>query len=385
MNIMEKSLNLHRKMKGKISIKNNCDIKNTKDLSLVYTPGVASSCLRINEQPDEAYNLTAKNNTVAVISDGSAVLGLGNIGPLAAIPVMEGKCAIFKRFAGLDAIPIVLDTQDTEEIIRTITYLSPSFGGINLEDISAPRCFEIERRLRETLDIPVFHDDQHGTAIASGAALINALKIVGKDLDKAHIVINGAGSAGIAIAHFLLELGVRNLVVCDKYGIIDETDERLNEAQITMAKKTNQRGVRGGLRDALKHADVLIGVSVGNIVDADMVSNMGVDPIVFALANPTPEISREEAIRGGARIYGAGLSDEPNQINNALVFPGLFKGLLSARARQVTTHMEVAACKALANVIPDRDLNENAIVPDIFNEGVARVISEAVMDAAKNQ
>lgn len=385
MNIMDKSLQLHRKLKGKISIKNNCDIKDTKDLSLVYTPGVASSCLRINEHPDEAYNLTAKNNTVAVISDGSAVLGLGNIGPLAAIPVMEGKCAIFKRFAGLDAIPIVLDTQDTEEIIKTITHLSPSFGGINLEDISAPRCFEIERRLREALDIPVFHDDQHGTAIASGAALINALKIVGKDLDKAHIVINGAGSAGIAISNFLLELGVRNLVVCDKYGIIDETDERLNDAQKKLAGMTNERKIKGTLYEALKGADVLIGVSVGNIVDAKMVENMSDEPIVFALANPTPEIRREEALKGGARIYGAGLSDEPNQINNALVFPGLFKGLLSARVRQVTTRMEVAACKALAGVVKDEDLNENGIIPNIFNEDVARVISQAIIDENRDR
>jgi malate dehydrogenase (oxaloacetate-decarboxylating) len=384
MNIMEKSLNLHRKLKGKISIKNNFDIHDTKDLSLVYTPGVASSCLRINEQPEEAYNLTAKNNTVAVISDGSAVLGLGNIGPLAAIPVMEGKCAIFKRFAGLDAIPIVLDTQDTEEIIRTITYLAPSFGGINLEDISAPRCFEIERRLRETLDIPVFHDDQHGTAIASGAALINALKMVKKDLDKVQIVINGAGSAGIAISHFLLELGVRNLVVCDKYGIMDETDERLNDAQKKLAGMTNEKKIRGTLYDALQGADVLIGVSVGNIVDQKMIRNMANDPIVFALANPTPEISRDEALKGGARIYGAGLSDEPNQINNALVFPGLFKGLLRARVRQVTTRMEVAACKALAGIIHDEDLSENGIIPNIFHEDVARVISEAIMDATNN-
>ncbi len=385
MNIMDKSLQLHRKLKGKISIKNNCDIKDTKDLSLVYTPGVASSCLRINEHPDEAYNLTAKNNTVAVISDGSAVLGLGNIGPLAAIPVMEGKCAIFKRFAGLDAIPIVLDTQDTEEIIKTITHLSPSFGGINLEDISAPRCFEIERRLREALDIPVFHDDQHGTAIASGAALINALKIVGKDLDKAQIVINGAGSAGIAISNFLLELGVRNLVVCDKYGIMDENDGRLNDAQKKLAGMTNERRIKGSLYDALKGADVLIGVSVGNVVDQTMIKNMGDDPIVFALANPTPEIRREEALKGGARIYGAGLSDEPNQINNALVFPGLFKGLLSARVRQVTTRMEVAACKALAGIVKDEDLNENGIIPNIFNEDVARVISQAIIDENRDR
>ncbi|MFP4178291.1 MAG: NADP-dependent malic enzyme [Acholeplasmataceae bacterium] len=381
MSIGKRSLELHRKMKGKISIKNNCDIQDARDLSLVYTPGVASSCLRIKEHPDEAYELTAKNNTVAVISDGSAVLGLGNIGPLAAIPVMEGKCAIFKRFAGLDAIPIVLATQDTEEIIRTITYLSPSFGGINLEDISAPRCFEIERRLREALEIPVFHDDQHGTAIASGAALINALKVVGKKLDRTRIVINGAGSAGLAIADFLLELGVNHLVVCDKYGIIDEDDERLNEAQKRLAGRIGQRRIRGKLRDALIGADVLIGVSVGNVVDEGVIRKMGTDPIVFALANPNPEISRDEALRGGARIYGSGASDEPNQINNALVFPGLFKGLLSARARRVTTRIEIAACQALARVVKDEDLDEDLIIADIFNEDVVRAVSEAVIGA----
>ena len=379
MSIMEESLELHRKLKGKISIKSKFDIKNKKDLSLVYTPGVASSCLSIKDSPEEAYELTSKNNTVAVISDGTAVLGLGDIGPLAAIPVMEGKCAIFKRFAGIDAIPIVLDTKNVDELVRTIYLLAPSFGGINLEDISAPRCFEVEKRLREMLDIPVFHDDQHGTAIASSAALLNALKLVKKDLASAKIVINGAGSAGIAISTFLLRLGAKNLIVCDRAGILDPEDKNLNQAQIEMAHMSNLGNIKGSLSVALNKADAFVGVSAGNVVSQDMVKSMNRDAIVFALANPTPEISRDLALDAGARVYGAGISNIPNQINNALVFPGLFKGLLKARVKQIDTDMEIAACKALAGLVSDEALTEDYIIPDVFNENVTKAISEAII------
>ena len=379
MSIMEESLALHRKLKGKISVESKFDIKNKKDLSLVYTPGVASSCLSIKDNPEEAYELTSKNNTVAVISDGTAVLGLGDIGPLAAIPVMEGKCAIFKRFAGIDAIPIVLNTKDVDELVQTIYHLAPSFGGINLEDISAPRCFEVEKRLRSMLDIPVFHDDQHGTAIACSAALLNALKLVKKDLEHAKIVINGAGSAGIAISTFLLGLGAKNLIVCDKAGILDPEDKNLNSTQIEMAHLSNKNKFKGSLRVALTGADAFIGVSAGNIVDQDMVRLMNQDAVVFALANPTPEISRELALGAGARVYGAGISNIPNQINNALVFPGLFKGLLKARVKQIDTDMEIAACKALAGLVSDSELTEDYIIPDVFNENVTKAISEAII------
>ena len=376
---MEESLALHRKLKGKISVESKFDINNKRDLSLVYTPGVASSCLCIKDHPEEAYQLTAKNNTVAVISDGTAVLGLGDIGPLAAIPVMEGKCAIFKRFAGIDAIPIVLNTKDVDELVKTIYYLAPSFGGINLEDISAPRCFEVEKRLRSMLDIPVFHDDQHGTAIACSAALLNALKLVEKDLESAKIVINGAGSAGIAISTFLLGLGAKNLIVCDKAGILDPDDKNLNSAQIEIAHKSNKDDIKGSLSVALSKADAFIGVSAGNVVNQAMVQSMNKDAIVFALANPTPEISRDLALNAGARIYGAGISNIPNQINNALVFPGLFKGLLQARVKQIDTDMEIAACKALAGLVSDEELKEDYIIPDVFNENVTKAISEAII------
>jgi malate dehydrogenase (oxaloacetate-decarboxylating) len=384
MNIMEKSLELHKQLKGKISIKSNYDIKDKKALSLVYTPGVASSCLEIKNHPEAAYELTSKHNTVAVISDGSAVLGLGDIGPLAAIPVMEGKCAIFKRFAGIDAIPIVLDTKDVDEIIKTIRYLAPSFGGINLEDISAPRCFEIEKRLKEMLDIPVFHDDQHGTAIASGAALLNALKLVKKDLDKVRIVINGAGSAGIAISNFLEALGVKDQIICDKNGILDPNDDQLNTAQVFIANSTNKNKIRGRLKDALNHADVFIGVSAGNVLSKDMIKIMAKDAIVFALANPTPEISREDAIAAGARVYGSGLSNMPNQINNALVFPGIFKGALASRVKTIDMEMKIAACIALASVVSHRELSEAYIIPDVFNENVVEVISQSLLTYKKN-
>ena len=378
MDIMNKSLELHKKLKGKIQVENKYDIKDKSDLALVYTPGVASACLHIKDHPESSYELTGKQNTVAVISDGTAVLGLGDIGPLAAMPVMEGKCAIFKKFAGIDAIPIVLNTKDTEEIIAAVAAIAPSFGGINLEDISAPRCFEIERRLNEMLDIPVFHDDQYGTAIVTGAALLNALKLVGKRLGQVKVVLNGPGSAGIAITNFLTELGVKDLILVGKDGILEVDDERLNDTQKAYAKKTNPRNVKGLLKDALVDADVFIGVSAGNVLKKDMVRGMAKDAIVFAMANPTPEISREDALEAGARVYGAGISNTPNQINNALVFPGIFKGALGARVQDIDMHMKITACLALANIISDKELHEDHIIPDVFNERVAPAIASAI-------
>lgn len=379
MDIMQESLALHKKLNGKIEIKNKYKINDMHDMTLVYTPGVAKACLTIQENPEQVYNLTSKRNTVAVISDGTAVLGLGDIGPLAAIPVMEGKCALFKRFAGVDAIPIVLNTKDVDELVQTIYHLSPSFGGINLEDISAPRCFEVERRLKELCDIPVFHDDQHGTAIVVGAALLNALKLVGKKLSQARIVINGAGSAGIAITKLLVELGAKHIITCDKFGIITKGDEILNFAQKEISLVTNRKKLKGNLSDALIGADVFIGVSAANIVSEDMISSMNSDSIVFPLANPTPEISRDKALHAGARVVGTGASNLPNQINNSLVFPGIFKGALDARVKQITTEMEIAACKALASIVKKEELTENYIIPSIFNKSVAKKVSKAVM------
>ncbi len=379
MDIMNESLELHKKLNGKIEIKNKMKINNMQDMTLVYTPGVARACLEIHENPEAVYQLTSKRNTVAVISDGTAVLGLGDIGPLAAIPVMEGKCALFKRFGGVDAIPIVLNTKDVDELVQTIYHLSPSFGGINLEDISAPRCFEVERRLKEMCDIPVFHDDQHGTAIVVGAALLNALKLVGKKLSQVRIVINGAGSAGIAITKFLYELGAKNIITCDKFGIITKGDKQLNSAQMEISLFTNKKRITGTLSDALVGADVFIGVSAPNIVSEEMIKSMSNDSIVFPLANPTPEISRDKALHAGARVVGTGASNLPNQINNSLVFPGLFRGALDSRAKQITTKMEIATCKALASIVRKVELTETYIIPSIFNKKVAVKIARAVM------
>jgi malate dehydrogenase (oxaloacetate-decarboxylating) len=382
MDIYEESLAFHRKLNGKIEIKNKMKLNDMHDMSLAYTPGVAKACLAIKEDPSEVYNLTAKRNTVAVISDGTAVLGLGDIGPLAAIPVMEGKCALFKRFGNVDAIPIVLNTKDVDEIVETIYRLSPSFGGINLEDISAPRCFEVERRLKEMCDIPVFHDDQHGTAIVVGAALLNALKIVNKKLSQVKIVINGAGSAGIAITKFLLELGAKHMIVCDRFGIIFEGDEQLNFAQKEISKLTNRKKIKGSLSVALNKADVFIGVSAPNIVSQEMISSMNNDSIVFPLANPIPEITRDQALSAGARIVGTGASNLPNQINNSLVFPGLFRGALDSGTKQITTEMEIAACKALASIVKKEELKETYIIPSIFNKKVAKNIAKAIIKVA---
>jgi malate dehydrogenase (oxaloacetate-decarboxylating) len=382
MDIMQESLAFHKELKGKIEIKNKMKLNTMKDMTLAYTPGVASACLSIKEDPKQVYELTTKHNTVAVISDGTAVLGLGDIGPLAAMPVMEGKCAIFKRFANINAIPIVLNTKDIDELVQTIYHLSPSFGGINLEDISAPRCFEVERRLKALCDIPVFHDDQHGTAIVAGAALLNALKIVNKKLNKVQITINGAGSAGIAITKFLLELGAKHITVCDRFGIIYDKHPDLNSAQQEIAKLTNKKHLKGSLTDALKGADVFIGVSAGNIVTKEMISSMNSDAIVFPLANPIPEISRDLALLAGARVVGTGASNLPNQINNALVFPGLFRGALDSGAKQITTKMQIAACHALSKIVSKKDLNETYIIPSIFDKRVLKHISKAVMNAS---
>lgn len=383
MDIMQESLDLHRKLNGKIEIKNKLKINTMHDMSLAYTPGVAKACQVIFENPEEVYHLTSKSRTVAVISDGTSVLGLGNLGPYAAIPVMEGKCALFKRFAGLDAIPIVLNTTDVDELVQTIYHLSPSFGGINLEDISAPRCFEVERRLKEMCDIPVFHDDQHGTAIVVGAALLNALKLVEKKLKDVKIVVNGAGSAGIAITKFLLKLGAKHIIICDRHGIIYDGDTSLIESQQAISKVTNLSKNQGLLIDALNKADVFIGVSAGNIVSKEMIASMAHDAIVFPLANPVPEISRDLALEAGARVVGTGVSNLPNQINNALVFPGLFKGALESRVRDITDDMQIAACKALARIVKKDELKETYIIPNIFNKKVARNISKAVSKAAQ--
>ncbi len=384
MDILKESLQLHRKKKGKIAIKSKVPLKNMADLSLVYTPGVSAACLAIKDNPDEAFNLTSKSNTVAVISDGTAVLGLGDIGPLAAMPVMEGKCIIFKKFANIDAIPLVLNTKDVDEIVDVIKKISPSFGGINLEDIKAPKCFIIEEKLKQTLDIPVFHDDQHGTAIVVGAALINALKLVKKELAEVRIVINGAGSAGIAVTKFLLALGAKNITICDRYGIVYPNDSHLNFAQKEVSLLTNLVKKRGLLKDALQNADVFIGLSVGNVVTKEMIIAMNKDAVVFPLANPVPEITREHALSAGAKIVGTGASNQPNQINNALVFPGLFKGILKAKAKQFSLNMLIKATYALANVVSDDELNENYIIPNIFNENVVKAVSFAVYQAAKS-
>ncbi len=381
--VFEESMKLHEEHHGKLCIQSKVKVETMKDLSLAYTPGVAQPCRAIHQKEDDVYRYSAKGNLVAVVSDGSAVLGLGNIGPKAAMPVMEGKAILFKTFADIDAFPICLDTQDSEEIIKTVKYLAPTFGGINLEDISAPRCFEIERRLREELDIPVFHDDQHGTAIVVSAGILNALRLVGKDIATARFVINGAGSAGISIAKLLMEIGAKDLLMVDRQGILCEGEEWMNPAQQQMAEKTNQEHLHGDLRLAMKDRDVFIGVSAPNIVTAEMVSTMNSDAIVFAMANPTPEIMPDEAKKGGARIIATGRSDFPNQINNVLVFPGIFRGALDARAEDITEAMKIAAAKAIAAIVTDDELCEEYIIPDAFNKKVVQAVAKAVMEAAE--
>ena len=369
---------LHEEWNGKLETISKTPIKSREALSLAYTPGVAEPCKVIAEDKEAAYKYTMKANTVAVISDGSAVLGLGNIGPHAAMPVMEGKAVLFKEFGGVNAVPICLDTQDTEEIIKAVTWLAPAYGGINLEDISAPRCFEIEERLKATLDIPVFHDDQHGTAIVVLAGIINALKVVNKKKEDCKVVINGAGSAGVAITKLLLTYGFTNVIMCDKVGIIDESTQGLNWMQEKMAKITNPNHETGSLADAMKNADIFVGVSAPNIVTSEMVASMAKDSILFAMANPTPEIMPDIAKAAGAKVVGTGRSDFPNQVNNVIAFPGIFKGALEGRATQITEEMKLAAANAIANLVPENERNEDNIMPEAFNPKVADVVAEAV-------
>ncbi len=376
----EKALLLHEQWQGKIDTVPKCQVKSREDLALAYTPGVAEPCKVIAKDPAAAYTYTLKANTVAVVSDGSAVLGLGNIGPLAAMPVMEGKAALFKAFANVNAFPICLDTQDTEEIIKTVVNIAPAFGGINLEDISAPRCFEIEERLKELLDIPVFHDDQHGTAIVVLAGVINALRVTGKVKEDCKVVVNGAGSAGIAITKLLLTYGFKHITMCDRYGIISKAYEGLNWMQEKMCEVTNLEGQTGTLADALKGADIFIGVSAPNIVTEEMVRSMNKDAIIFAMANPVPEIMPDIAKAAGARVVGTGRSDFPNQINNVVAFPGIFKGALEGRARQITEEMKLAAAQALASLVSDAELSEDNIMPYAFDPRAVEAVSKAVMD-----
>ena len=379
MNYSEESLKKHYEWKGKLEVVSRAKVENKQDLSLAYTPGVAAPCLAIKENKELSYSLTRRWNTVAVVTDGSAVLGLGNIGPEAGMPVMEGKCVLFREFAGIDAIPICIKSQNVDEIVSTVYNISASFGGINLEDISAPRCFEVERKLKELCDVPIFHDDQHGTAIVLAAALKNALKVVKKDISTASLVINGAGSAGIAIAEFLLSLGAKDLVVCDRLGIIDES-ERFNFAQNSLAKRTNPQNVKGTLKDAVKGADAFIGVSAKDVLSQDMVRSMDKDPIVFAMANPSPEIDPKLALEAGARIVATGRSDLPNQINNVLAFPGIFRGALDARATDINEAMKIAASEALASLVENP--SENNIIPEPFDKRVVGTVANAVKQAA---
>ena len=383
MTINQQALELHKEWKGKLETTSKVPVKSREALSLAYTPGVAEPCKEIAADKELAYTYTMKSNTVAVISDGSAVLGLGNIGPHAAMPVMEGKAVLFKEFGNVNAIPICLDTQDTEEIIKTVTYLAPGFGGINLEDISAPRCFEIEERLKATLDIPVFHDDQHGTAIVVLAGIINALKVVGKEKENCKVVVNGAGSAGVAITKLLLTYGFTNVIMCDKVGIISKSTEGLNWMQQKMTETTNPNQETGSLADAMKGADIFVGVSAPNIVTSEMVSSMNEDSILFAMANPVPEIMPDIAKAAGARVVGTGRSDFPNQVNNVVAFPGIFKGALEGRARQITEEMKLAAALAIAGLVKGEDLHENNILPEAFQPEVADVVAEAVKKLIK--
>ena len=383
MDIKQESLQAHYNWKGKIEVISRCRVNDRHDLSIAYTPGVAQPCLEIQKDYNKSFELTRRSNLVAVITDGTAVLGLGDIGPEAGMPVMEGKCALFKEFADVDAFPLCIRTKDTEELIRTIYLISGSFGGINLEDISAPRCFEIEKRLKEICDIPVFHDDQHGTAIVCAAALINALKVVGKKIGDIKLVINGAGSAGISIGRHLLNLGLKNLVMVDRFGAIYEGKPENNPAQEEMAKITNRAMEKGTLADAMKGADVFIGVSAPGIVSREMVASMAKDAIVFPMANPTPEIMPDEALAAGARVVGTGRSDFPNQINNVLAFPGIFRGALDCRASQINEEMKVATSYAIASLIPEDELREDNIIPSALNKDVAKVVAAAVVKAAK--
>lgn len=376
----EKALKMHEEWHGKIETCAKSHVNSREDLAIAYTPGVAEPCKVIARDPEAAYTYTMKSNTVAVVSDGSAVLGLSNIGALAAMPVMEGKAVLFKEFGGVNAVPICLDTQDTEEIIKSVVNIAPAFGGINLEDISAPRCFEIEERLKELLDIPVFHDDQHGTAIVVLAGIINAMKVTGKDKESAKVVVNGAGSAGVAITKLLLTYGFKDVTMCDISGILGKGSQNLNWMQQKMVEVTNPEQKTGTLADALKGADIFVGVSAPNIVTQDMVASMNKDAILFAMANPVPEIMPDIAKAAGAKVVGTGRSDFPNQVNNVVAFPGIFKGALEGRATAITEEMKLATAKAIAGLVPDEELNENNILPEAFDPRVADVVSRAVKE-----
>ena len=383
MNYFEESLKLHEKNIGKIEIKSKVEITTREDLSLAYTPGVAEPCKKIHENEENVYKYTSKGNLVAVVTDGTAVLGLGDIGPKAGLPVMEGKAILFKEFANVDAFPICLDTKDVDEIVKTVKLIAPGFGGINLEDIAAPRCFEVEERLKKELDIPVFHDDQHGTAIVVFAGIINALKVVNKKIEDIKVVVNGAGSAGTAISKLLLSSGVKNLIACDKVGILYRGIENVNDAKKELAKVTNPDNIKGTLADALVGADVFIGVSAPGVVSQDMVRAMNKDSILFAMANPTPEIMPDEAKAAGARVIGTGRSDFPNQVNNVLAFPGIFRGALDVRAKEINEEMKIAAAYAIASMIKDEDLNEDNVIPCALDKNIATNVAEAIKKAAR--
>lgn len=384
MDYYKEALKQHQDLKGKLNVVSKVKVDNKDALSTAYTPGVAAPCLEIKDNKDEVYNYTGKGNSVAIVTDGSAVLGLGNIGPEAALPVMEGKAVLFNEFAGINAIPICLDTQDTDEIIKTITYLAPVFGGINLEDISAPRCFEIESKLKEKLNIPIFHDDQHGTAIVVSAALINALRLAEKNISDIRIVINGAGAAGLAIAKMLTELGAKDIIILNSRGILNPEDETLDSERLEYAQKTNPRKISGGLEEAMKDSDVFIGVSVGDVVSDEMIKSMNEKPIIFAMANPTPEINPDIAKNAGAFIVGTGRSDYNNQINNVLAFPGIFRGALDVQAEDITDEMKIAAAYALADLVED-DLTVEKILPEPFDPRIADAVAERVAKAWLNR
>ena len=383
MNYYEESLKLHEKHLGKIEVISKVAIETREDLSLAYTPGVAEPCRKIHENEENVYKYTSKGNLVAVVTDGTAVLGLGDIGPKAGLPVMEGKAILFKEFANVDAFPICLDTKDVDEIVRTVKLIAPGFGGINLEDISAPRCFEVEARLKKELDIPVFHDDQHGTAIVVLAGIINALKVVGKKIEDIKVVINGAGAAGTAISNLLLLAGVKNLIACDKVGILYRGMEKIDDAKTDLAERTNPDNLKGALADALVGADVFVGVSAPGIVSQDMVRSMSKDSIIFAMANPTPEIMPEDAKAAGARVIGTGRSDFPNQVNNVLAFPGIFRGALDVRAKEINEEMKLATAYAIASYIKEDELNENYVIPSALDKEVSKVVSDAIAKAAR--
>lgn len=384
MDVYEKSLQLHEQWAGKLSTEPKCPVKSREDLSLAYTPGVAEPCRRIADNPADVYKYTQKGNTVAVVSDGSAVLGLGNIGAAAAMPVMEGKAVLFKSFGDVNAVPICLDTQDTDEIVETVIRIAPAFGGINLEDISAPRCFEIEQRLNDALDIPVFHDDQHGTAICCAAAMINACRLTGRKLSEIKMVVNGAGAAAIAVTKLLVSMGLKNVIMCDKFGALYEGCEQMNAEQAYMATITNPENKRGTLADVLPGADIFFGMSAPNVLTKDMVRTMAKDPMVFPMANPTPEIMPEDALEAGAAVVGCGRSDYPNQINNVLAFPGVFRGALDVRASDINEEMKIAAAYAIANVVSDEELNAQYIMPKAFDPRVRDAVAAAVAQAARD-